>query len=74
MATVMKRLSALETDLEELQRKKLFIPVLFVTECSKGVYMNQEGAVFSNEAGLQRFASEHGTLSVIIDDTRLERG
>ncbi len=73
MKAIIKRLSDLEADVKELQRKKSFIPVLFVTEYPKGIYTEQNGAIFNNEAELQRFAAEHGTVTIINDDTRLER-
>lgn len=72
MATIMKRLSELETDMKELQRKKSFIPVLFVTEYPKGVYAEKNGTVFGNKAELQQFAAEHGAATIIINDLRLE--
>lgn len=71
MAVIMKRLSELEADMKELQHRKSYIPVLFVTEYQEGIYTEQNGTVFSNEAELQRFAAEHGTETIIIDDLRL---
>lgn len=72
MATIMKRLSDLEADVKDLQRKKSFIPVLFVTEYPEDIYTEQNGTVFSNEAELQQFATEHGTTTIIINDLRLK--
>lgn len=68
----MKRLSDLEADLKDLQRKKSFIPVLFVTEYPEGIYTDQNDTVFSNEAELQQFATENGITTIIINDLRLE--
>lgn len=72
MAAIIKRLSDLEADVKDLQRKKSFIPVLFVTEYPKGIYTEHNGAIFSNEAELQQFADEHGTVTIINDDIRLK--
>jgi len=72
MTAIIKRLSDLEADVKDLQRKKSFIPVLFVTEYPEGIYTEYNGAVFNNEAELQQFADEHGTTTIINDDTRLK--
>lgn len=72
MTAVTKRLSSLEADLKRLQHKRSYIPVLFVTEYPEGIYTAQNGAVFNNEVGLQQFATEHGTTTIIINDLRLE--
>lgn len=72
MSVIIKRLSDLEADVEDLRRKKSFIPVLFVTECPDGTYARHDGTIFDNEAGLQQFAAEHGTVTIIIDNTRLK--
>lgn len=72
MAAIIKRLSGLEADVKDLQRKKSFIPVLFVTEYPKGIYTEHNGAIFNNEAELQQFADEHGTVTIINDDIRLK--
>lgn len=72
MAAIIKRLSDLEADVKELQRKKSLIPVLFVTEYPEGIYTEQNGAVFSNEAELRQFADEHGTVTIINNDLRLK--
>lgn len=72
MAAIIKRLSDIEADVEELQRKKSFIPVLFVTEFPDGTYTERNGAIFNNEAELQQFADEHGTVTIIVDNTRLK--
>lgn len=73
MAAIIKRLSGLEADLEWLRRRKLYIPVLFVTECPKGVYTERNGTVFNNGAELRQFADGHETAAIINDDTRLKR-
>lgn len=72
MAAIIKRLSDLEADARELQRKKSLIPVLFVTEYPEGIFTEQNGAVFNNEAELQQFADEHGTVTIINDNIRLK--
>ena len=72
MAAIIKRLSDLEADVKDLQRKKSFIPVLFVTECPEGIFTGHNGAIFNNKAELQQFADGHGTVTIIIDDTRLK--
>ena len=72
MAAIAQRLSSLEADAEYVRRRKSFIPVLFVTECSWGAYAGQDGAIFHNEAELQAFADERGAVSIIVDDTRLK--
>ena len=72
MAAIAQRLSSLEADAEHVRRMKSFIPVLFVTECSGGVYEGQDGAVFGDESALQAFAGEHVAVSIIVDDTRLK--
>lgn len=72
MAAIIKRLSDLEADVKDLQRRKSFMPVLFVTEYPKGIYTEHGGAVFSGEAELQQFADAHGTTTIINDDTRLK--
>lgn len=72
MAAIIKRLSDLEADVKDLRRKKSFIPVLFVTEYPEGKYTGHNGEIFSNKAELQQFADEHGTVTIINDDTRLK--
>ena len=72
MAAIIKRLSDLEADVKDLQRKKSFVPVLFVKEYPEGIYMELNGAIFNNKAEVQQFADEHGTITIIIDDTRLK--
>ena len=72
MAAIIKRLSDLEADVKDLQRKKSVIPVLFVTEYPEGIYTELNGTLFNNKAELQQFADEHGTGTIIIDDTRLK--
>ena len=72
MAAIIKRLSDLEADVKDLQRKKSVIPVLFVTEYPEGIYTELNGTLFNNKAELQQFADEHGTVTIIIDDTRLK--
>ena len=72
MAAIIKRLSDLEADAEDLRRKKSFIPVLFVTETLDGTYTRHDGTIFDNEAELRQFAAEHGTATIIIDNTKLE--
>ena len=74
MATIIKRLSDLEADVKDLQRKKSAVPVLFVTEYPEGIYTEQNGTIFNNETELQQFAAEHGTVTIINDDTRLKGG
>lgn len=72
MAAIIKRLSDLEADVKDLRRKKSFIPVLLVTEYPEGIYKGNNGEIFNNEAELQQFADEHGTVTIINDDTRLK--
>lgn len=72
MAAIIKRLSDLEADAKGLQRKKSFIPILFVKEYPEGIYTELNGTIFNNKAELQHFADKHGTVTIIIDDTRLK--
>ena len=74
MSAIAERLSDLEADVKELQRKKSFIPVLFVTEYPKGIYTEQSGVIFNSEVELRQFADAHGTVTIINDDTRLKGG
>lgn len=73
MAAIAKRISSLEADVERMRRRKLFIPVLFVTEYPEGIYTGRDGAIFNSDAELQRFADEHGTVAIINDDTKLKK-
>ena len=72
MAAIIKRLSDLGADVKDLQRKKSFVPVLFVTVYPEGIYTAQNGTVFRNESELQQYATEHRTATIINDDTRLK--
>lgn len=74
MASITKRLSDLEADLKRLQHKRSYIPILFVTEHPKSIYTELGGTVFDGEAALERFADEHGTKTIIVNDIGLKRG
>lgn len=74
MTAITKRLSDLEADLKRLQRKRSYIPILFVTEYPQGTYTELNGTVFDGEAALERFADEHGTKTIIVNDIGLKRG
>lgn len=67
MGTIIQRLSVLEQKIEDIQQQKYHIPVLVVQEESEGIY-TYLGTKLNGQVALQKFAEEHGAVTVIIDD------
>lgn len=67
MGAIIYRLSKLEQEIDDIQRRKSRIPVLFVREDPKDVYAYSD-TVLNGLEELQKYAEEHGAETIIIDN------